>query len=306
MRKPVHVFILCLVLSLVVFPSERVFARTKTVALAVDEEYDRYKKRGDEYFKEGKYLEARRQYQNCLEVPGFENDAYAKKRIQDSSTGLTLRQKAEEAARQGKSRETIDLLHELLHLNPDDTITMTQIADHYEREGNKLYNQKQYREARTNYEEAVKFANATKKETLLIQIRTIDDLMNIAPPKPSRKIGLKVFTGAVAVGAGAYALLLRSDFQSKLSTLNQVSQSVDPGNTGIIANLDAYRQYDDAYTAAEAARKKNGLFTACLGVAAVATVAEVYLLLHKPKPRQTAFQWQPSSQSLGLAVQYTF
>lgn len=303
MSKPLHRFIFFLLLSFFVFPSGRVLARPGSYAQVIDEEYDRYKKRGDDYFKEGKYFDARRQYQNCLEVPGFENDAYAKKRIEECAAGVTLRQQVEDATRQGRSNQAVDLLHELLHLNPDDAITMSQLADHYEREGNKLFNQKRYPEARQNYTEALQFANATKKETLQIQLRTIEDLVR---PTYSKRIGLKVFTGVVAVGAGAFALVLRNDYQSKLKALNQISQQADPNGTGVIDSPDLYRQYDDAYKAAEAAKQKNGLFTACVGVAAVATLAEVYLLVRKPKPRQTAFHWHPASESWGLAVRYSF
>ncbi|GAB3902394.1 hypothetical protein GCM10028803_29000 [Larkinella knui] len=301
MRKIPHQFILSLLFLFVLAPSVQVVGRTGTVV--VDDEYDRYKKRGDDFFKEGKYFDARRQYQNCLEVPGFENDAYAKKRIEESTTGLELRQKVEESVRQGNSQAVVDLLYQLLNLNPDDALTKNQFADHYERQANLLFNKKEYRDARNNYLAAIQFANATKKETLLIQVRIIDEILR---PKYPKRMGLKIGTGVVAVGAGAVALLLRSDYQTKLSALNRISESADPTGTGIIANPDTYRQYDDAYKAAEAAKNRNSLFKACLGVAAVATIAEVYWLVHKPKPRKTAWNWQPASESWGLAVRYSF
>ncbi|MFD2937110.1 tetratricopeptide repeat protein [Spirosoma flavum] len=301
MSKPLHQFILFLLLSFVLLPSARVMGRGFSVAVVVDDEYDRYKKRGDEFFKEGRYVEARRQYQNCLEVPGFENDAYAKEQIAECTTGLTLRQQADDALRGNRGPEAVKLFGQLLNINPDDAITKMQLADYHERIGNQLFNQKRYLEARTNYTEALKFATATKRESLVIQIQTIDDIL-----KPSKRIGLKVFTGLVAVGAGAYAYLLRNDYQSKMSTLNQISQTADPTGGGVIANSDTYRQYNEAYDAAQAAQQKNGLFKACVGVAALATIAEIYLLVHKPKPRTTALQWKPSSQSWGLAISYTF
>lgn len=290
---------LFLLLSVGLLPSGRALGRAPAATVAVDDEYDRYKKRGDDYFKEGKYLEARRQYQNCLEVPGFENDPYAKEQIQDCTTGLTLRQQVNDAVQQGKGQEAVKLFNQLLNLNPDDVITKGQLTDNYEREGNRLFTQKRYVEARTKYVEALSYAAETKKESLSIQIGNIDKIIR---PKPSRRVGLKVLTGAVAVGAGAYALLLRNDYQSKLGTLSQVSRTTDPSGTGIIANPDAYLQYEEAYNAAEAAQQKNGLFKACLGVAAVATVAELYLLMRKPKPRARALNWQPSSTSWGLTL----
>lgn len=299
MRKPVHLFILALLLSFALVPSVKALGRT-SVAVIVDDEYDRYKKRGDALFKEGKYQEARRQYQNCLEVPGFENDPYAKEQIQECTTGIALRQQADDAMRQGKGADAVKALDQLLNLNPDDLITKGQFADYYEREGNQLFNQKRYGQARESYTKALNYTT-TRQETLRLQIRTIDNVT-----KPSKHVGVKVVTGLVAVGAGAYAALLRSDYQSKMSTLAQVSQTTDPTGSGIIADPNSYRQYNTAYNAAQDAQQKNGLFKACLGVAAVATVAELYLLLHKPKPRASAIQWKPSSQSWGLAISHTF
>lgn len=299
MRKPLHLFILALLLSFALVPAVKALGRT-SVAVIVDDEYDRYKKRGDALFKEGKYQEARRQYQNCLEVPGFENDPYAKEQIQECTTGIALRQQADDAMRQGKGQDAVKALDQLLNLNPDDLITKGQFADYYEREGNQLFNQKRYAPARESYTKALNYTT-TRQETLRLQIRTIDNVT-----KPSRQVGVKVVTGLVAVGAGAYAALLRSDYQSKMSTLAQVSQMTDPTGSDIIADDASYRQYETAYNAAHDAQKKNGLFKACLGVAAVATVAELYLLLHKPKQRTSALQWKPSSQSWGLAISYTF
>ncbi|SOD79486.1 tetratricopeptide repeat protein [Spirosoma fluviale] len=302
MRKLIHPLTLMLLLTVFLTPALRVRGGNPGTAqvVAVDEEYDRYRKRGDDLFKEGKYLEARRQYQNCLEVPGFENDTYAKEQIQECTTGLTLRKQADDAIRQGKGAEALKLMNQLLNLNPDDLITKGQFADYYEREGNQFFNQKQYVAARESYTKALNYTN-TRQETLRLQIQTIDSIS-----RPSKQVGLKVVTGLVAVGAGAYALLLRNDYNTKLSALNQISQTADPTGSGTIDTPDAYRQYNEAYRAAEAAQQKNGLFKACVGVAAVATVAELYLLLHKPKPKTTALQWKPSSQSWGLAIGYTF
>ena len=300
MTKPLHPFLLFLLLLLLI-PSAHVMSQAKTGTAVVDDEYERYKKRGNDLFKQGKYVESRQQYYNCLGVPGFENDTYAKGQIDECTTGLRLRQQFEEAIQKNNRAEAISLSNQLLNLNPDDAITKMQMGDYYEREGNKLFNQKRYTESLTNYKESLKYATATKRESLLIQIQTIIDIL-----KPSKHIGMKLFTGAVAVGAGVYALLLRNDYQSKMGVLSQISQTTDPTNSGIVSTPDAYRQYDEAYRSAEAAQQKNGLFKACIGIAAVATIAEVYLLVHKPKPRTAGLYWKSSSQSVGLAIGYTF
>ncbi|GAB3704129.1 hypothetical protein GCM10027592_35120 [Spirosoma flavus] len=277
-------------------------SQVATGARVVDDEYERYKKRADDLFKEGKYTEARRQYQNCLEVPGFENDAYAKSQRDECATGISLRRQADDALRAGKSKEANQLLIQLINLNPDDALTRGQLSDYYERQGNQLFNQQQYIAAKNNYREALKYATATKRETLLIQIRTVDDILNPVP----KRIGLKILAGAVAVGAGVYAIVLKSDYNAKLATLNRISQSADPLNSGEIADRITFSQYDDAYKEAEAARKNNGLFKACVGVAAVAVIAEAYLLIHKPKSKNRAMYWKPSSESAGLALGYSF
>jgi tetratricopeptide (TPR) repeat protein len=263
----------------------------------IDEEYDSYKKKGDDLFKSGKYPEARRQYQNCLEVPGFENDPYAKGQLEKCAAALVLRQQAADALRAEKYYETVMVYGKLLEINPDDAITKDQLAAYYEQEGNKLYSQQKYAYAKARYEQALPYS--TRQESLRLLIRDCEkQLMPVIP----KRTGLKLATGFVAVGAGVYALLLRSDFQTKLSTLNQVNQTTDPSNTGVIAPPEAFQKWSEAYDEADVAKKKNGLYKACLGVAAAATVAELYLLIHKPKNRARALNWRPSSTSWGLAV----
>lgn len=283
-------------------------AQQPTSTTVVDEEYERYKKQGDDSFKTGDYLKARQQYQNCLEVPGFENDAYAEAQIEKSITGLILNQQADEARQQGNNQEVLRLYGQLLAFNSDDVRTKTRLAEYYEREGNQLYAQQKWAEAKDRYTEALKYS--TRQETLRLQIRNAEENLKPKVPvyvqKPAKHIGLKLFTGAVAAGAGAYGLLLRNNYQSKLGALSQISSMVDPNNTSIIDTPSP--QYDDAYAAAKAAQQKNGLFKACVGVAAVAVVAELYLLIHRPKPKSSVntLHWKPSSQSWGLAISYTF
>jgi hypothetical protein len=48
-----------------------------------DEEYDRYKRKADSFFAKGDFINAQKQYRNCLVVPGFENDSYAIDKIKE-------------------------------------------------------------------------------------------------------------------------------------------------------------------------------------------------------------------------------
>lgn len=231
--------VLCLLL---LTPPVPTLARDKTsYSIVIDDEYDAYKKKGDDFFKAGRYSEARRQYQNCLEVPGFENDVYATGQLEKCATALTLRQQADDALKQTQGQDALNLFGKILALNPDDAITKNQLADYYEQEGNKLYNQQKYAQAKARYEQALPYS--TRQESLRLQIRNSEK--NLVPIIPKR-VGLKVFTGAVAIGAGAYALLLRSDFQNKQTALNDISQTTDPTNTGVIANPESYRQWNEA------------------------------------------------------------
>lgn len=300
MRKPV--LLLLLLLAAPTLPASWATDSYHVTTASADDEYDRYKKKGDDLYREGRYLEARRQYQNCLLVPNFENDPYAKEQIDNCTRGLALRQQADDALQQGKGADAISLYKQLLALNPSDAVTKTQLADYYERQGNTLFNQKRYVEARSQYQQALSYTT-TRQGTIQLQLDNINRILN---PPPSKRIGLKVATGVVAVGAAAYAAFLHSDFQNKKNTVVQLAQTADPTNTGSIGPDDLNRQYQDAYDAAKAAASKNGLFKACVGVAAVATLAEVYLLVRKPKAKPTAWQIHPASESWGLTLRRGF
>lgn len=273
---------------------------------AMDDEYDRYRKKGDDFFREGRYLEARRQYQNCLEVPNFENDPYATEQIEKCTKGIAIRQQADAALQNARTDEAVDLYKQLLTFNADDAGAKAQLSDYYERLGNSLYNQQKYAEARSQYQQALQYS-LTRQETLRLQIYNSE--ANLRPKvvtRPPRQLGLKLFTGAVAVGSAAYAVFLRNDFVSKKNTLIELGQSLDPTNSGMIANRDQWQQYEAAFNAAQAAQQRNGLYKACLGVAAVATLAEVYLLIKKPVFKRSAWQLQPSTESWGLALRRHF
>ncbi|AQG82154.1 hypothetical protein [Spirosoma montaniterrae] len=283
------------------------------VAAHIDDEYDRYKKKGDDLFRVGNYAEAVKQYRNCLEVPTFENDAYAKGQIERCTNALNLRQKADSTLQKGDEKSAMPLFNQLLSLNADDGITKATLVDYYEQKANRLYGDKWFPEAKGQYENALRYAtNPTKRSTLELQIRNSEEntiskvITDTEVARPSKRIGLKLLTGAVAIGAGAYAMVLRTDYQAKLNKLNEVGRTVDPDNDGIINTPDAYRQYASAYADAEVAQRKNGLYKACLGIAATAVLLETYLLIRKPKVRETALQVNPSSHSWGVAVRYSF
>lgn len=127
----------------------------------------------------------------------------------------------------------------------------------------------------------------------------------VAHPK---RIGLKVGIGFVTVGAGIYALSLNSQFTSKLQQLNEISRATSPNGDGLILNQADYDRWRSAYTNAQAAQSKNGLFNICIGAAVLATLADAYLLIHKPKKTIPKLSWHPTATApnWGLALHYSF
>ncbi|WP_375446690.1 hypothetical protein [uncultured Fibrella sp.] len=292
----------------------------KPTPVVADDEYDRYRQKGDESFKVGRYDEARRQYRNCLEVPGFENDPYAKQRIELATQCLTLVQQADDALQQQKNDEVVARLTEVLALNPTDPLVKGRLADYYLSEGNQLFDQQRFSEAKVQYNKGLAFAqaegNRVKQSTLELQIRNSDNRIKQIEDDKNKAIvryvvpkrtGLKIAMGILAIGSGYYAYTLQNDFTTKQTAFNAVALAMDPDGDGIINTLDEYQRYATAYKSAEDAQSKRGLYTACVAVAAAATLTELYLLVHKPKPRQViGFHIRPSQTGYGLAVGYRF
>lgn len=309
----------------------------------LDDEYDKYKKKADDFLKEGRYADARKQYQNCLEVPGFEKDAYATARIADIDRCLYLRDQAAKAISAGRGAEAVSLWQQVLTINPGDLLTKSNLTDYWTDQGNIAYAQKKYGEAKKAYTEAL--SQAVKKDILQIQIQNSDNFLKeeqaaqsakaaaqqptpvtsatTAPvttkPVPSTPVrkpaasgvspartGMIAGIGAVGLGASLYAYTLKNQFNSKLAELKKVGNAVDSDNDGTILTQAEKDQWDKAYNDAEKARAKNGLYKACIGVASVAVIAEVYFLIKKPKVARKGLSWQPASAGVGIAARYTF
>lgn len=308
-------------------------AHTKGNGGYIDEEYDAYRRKGDAFFKAGRYSEARQQYQNCLEVPGFENDEYAKGRIEVTTRCLALLQQADDALQNQNDTLVVQTLQQVLALNPADELLISRITEHYELEGNTLFAADRLMEARTYYVRAAGYAkqvrNRLKMSTLETQIRAIDirleQLENerevflrasprklpktiptvpvksrVDPTKPLLKISLAVLTA----GSGLLAYSLRRDFEDKKEVVERLGAELDPDNKGI--KPDQFPAYREAAEQVRKAYEQQGLYRICLGVATAAILGEAYLFLHKPPPRPTSFFWRPSATSYGLTIGYRF
>nr|WP_293841245.1 hypothetical protein [uncultured Arsenicibacter sp.] len=311
-------------------PHHTVLSRT------LDDEYDKYKKKADDFLKEGRYADARKQYQNCLEVPGFEKDTYATTKIDEIDRCLYLRDQASKAISAGRGSEAVGFWQQVLTINPTDPQTRSNLTDYWTDQGNIAYAQKKYGEAKKAYTEALSYA--VKQDILRIQIQNSDTYLKqeqaaqatneaAKQPLPSvtaapantpvvrkpapvsvspARTGMIAGIGAVGLGASLYALTLKSQFNSKLDELKKVSAEVDPDNDGTILTQAEKDRWDKAYADAQKASNKNGLYKACIGVASAAVIAEIYFLIKKPKAARKGLSWQPASSGVGIVARYTF
>ncbi len=319
------------------------FTEGQNVRQPVDEEYERYKKRGDEYFAQGEYQYALRQYRNCLEVPNFENDPYAKGQIESCQKLIKLRAQAYQSLNQGKGEEAVGSFEQMLVENPKDSITKVNLTDYWTREGTKFYSQQAYEAAKERYQKALQYA--TKPDLIQVQIQNSEDFIKYRneqaakaiPPekketpqeemkeeildqitissgkpepikfvKPKRRIGVKLLTAAISVGAGAYAYSLNSNYQKKLDELGRIGKTADPDGDNVILNPGEFNQWQTAYQAATEAKKDHSKFMASLGVAGAAAITGIILFVLPKSKKTTGLSLGVATQSSGLAVRYIF
>jgi tetratricopeptide (TPR) repeat protein len=336
MKKTIYFFftLCCLSVAAHSEPSARLLPPTTAVA---DDEYDMYRKKADEFFKTGRYAEARRYYQNCLEVPGFEKDEYATQRIELTTRCIVLLGQADEALQGQNDTLLVGTLKQVLALNATDMQVLTRLIEHYELKGNEQTNANQLANARLNYIQALDYAktagNRVKMSTLDVQIRNLDarleqreteqenrmrttprggpvtvtrveqpDLERVTVQVPVLKVGL----GMAAIGIGLYAYSLKHDFDQKATALRQFEADNRLTELSEIGPPGLWNDYRKVREAAEAAQDKQGLYRLCVGVAAVAAIADVYLWVRKPKRRPIGFFWKPAPVGYGLAVGYQF
>ena len=306
-----------------------------------DDEYDRYKKRADEFFDRGDYQNALRQYRNCLEVPTYENDPYAKGRIALVEKLLKLRQDAYQSLNAGKGEEAVGFFEQIVAENPKDSITKVNLTDYWTGEATKSYAQQNYEQAKTQYQQALIYA--TKPALIEMQIQNSEAFIKMkaeqaakttepttkkeiepevatdTPPKVRRDgsgqlggmmrkkhTGLKIGVALVGLGAGAYSYTLNNQYKTKLDEANRVGKTADPDADNIILTPGEFNQWQTAYQAATAAKQNRSKFVASLGVAGVAVITEVLLMVLPKSRKPTGLRVGANTGQVGLAVRYTF
>ncbi|WP_435356147.1 tetratricopeptide repeat protein [Emticicia sp. SJ17W-69] len=334
------VFIFCSLLLLVIHPRYSA-AKSLVNIVAIDDEYDRYKKKGDEYLKKGDYINAKKQYKNCLEVPGFENDEYARKKIVLSDECIALKEQAESLLQKDNATKGVPLLKEVLGKNPEDIETKKKLTDYWKSNGNKYYGIEKFQDAQNSYKEALNYAE--DKYTLAILIQNCEDKLNKEkellqkkqdeistvkqeqiPQKNETPIILKkeisdgtivkvknktfpkILVGIIGVGTGTYAYLTNSKYSKELSDFKTFESAYDPDGDGFIRNSDSYQEWQKKYDVLKTSQKsKQMIINTCLGISATALIVETILLLKKPKTKK-GLSFRANPHNVGLAIRYDF
>ncbi len=332
-------------------PIELGMEKSASAIIVLDDDYEKFKREGDELFKQGEYLKAKNKYKACLVVPNFGNDSYAKGRIDLMDKLITLRENATKLLSAGKGEEAVGLLEQILIENPKDPITKATITKIWQDNANRLFGEKKYEEAKIAYQKAIKYADEITKSSLSIAIQSCDDkiqAMQLAQQRPTqtepekkeeksknpvkpgpkneepkvvlpptqsqrgkivvinRRLVPKIVTAVIGLGAGGYAYLLNSQYQTKLNDLSGVSQTTDPDGDNVILTQAAFNQWETSYKDVKSFQSNKTTMYACLGVAGAAAITEIILFALPKTKKQTGFHFRPDTQNVGLALQYRF
>lgn len=306
-----------------------------------DDEYDRYKKRADEFFDRGDYQNALRQYRNCLEVPTYENDPYAKGRIALVEKLIKLRQEGYQSLNAGKGEIAVGFFEQIITENPKDSITKVNLTDYWTGEATKSYAQQNYEQAKTQYQKALNYATkpaliemqiqnseafiklkaeqevkaaepTTKKETESVKATYTSPRVPLGGSEQRGGIvrkkytGLKIGVALVGLGAGAYAYTLHNQYQAKLDEADRVGKTADPDGDNVILTPGEFNPWQTAYQDATAAKQNRSKFVASLGVAGVAAITEIILMVLPKSKKPTGLRVGANTEQVGVAVRYTF
>jgi tetratricopeptide (TPR) repeat protein len=273
----------------------------KSVLQTVDEEYDRFRKQGDDLFKRGEYDKALKKYLACLEVPNYAKDTYALSKVSLCRKAVALRN---DISKGRNDESVITKMEELLQINPDDSFIKETARDYWIRKGNEKFDIGALIDSKNAFEKAAGYRNDEQIKSLIKkcdeQIKLAESTKSIGNnggiefSKHSNGLVLKIGVGVVAIGAAIYALKLNSDWQSKLSLIESSKTS------------GTFSTYQTAYNDAKTFQDSKSLRNICVGIAGVATLVEAYLIIRKPKNQEPKISIKLSSESTGLALIYHF
>lgn len=287
-------------------------------------EYKALQTKGDELFREGEYMSARKKYLAMKAIPGFENDPVATEKDKLSISCFELANQASILLTKGKSKEANLLLEKLLVINPEDTKARTKFGEIWYDEGMKSFKEGNYTEAKASFLQSLEYSHVSKANAINLYINSCNAAIGKAkaeaalasqqksveikqepavaqspvikqstPAKVKSSSSLmlpKIGLGVVAIGAGLYANSIRSKFNSQISEVESMGRS--------ISSFQGYKDYEAAYSSAETYKNNNeGKAKAMFGVAAAAVIAEGVLFMMGGKKNNRMVSFSPGEVS---------
>lgn len=287
-------FVLFMVSTLSVFSKSNELGFAEN--LVMDDEYEMFRKQGDDLFKAGQYDKALNKYLSCLEVPGYETDNYAYGRIDNCRKAMELKADINRLNGLNQLENATASVDALLKINPADEQVRNLVFSFWVNRGNQAMYRKYWQEASDSFIKALAYkadADVDKKlqrcENMLIEgkvVRPPMSALEVNKKQPS-DIPLKVGMAGVAVGGVLYALSLNTGWQTRLDAIVQAQTNGDRS------------QYQQAYQDAKNYQSKLGIRNASIAAAIVVAGIDTFLFIKKPKSAN--FQVRPDG--LGMALQ---
>lgn len=116
--------------------------------------------------------------------------------------------------------------------------------------------------------------------------------------------GLKLGVGAIGILTAFMAKSIKNNFDDKVKTLNALDVSL-PQIGGQLQTIKDLETWNSAYAEAQNAQK-SGLMNAMVATSIIALGYEVFLFTTKTKKIEKGLTIQPSINSSGLSLTYTF
>lgn len=287
-------------LMLSVFSAHSMSKESTTLILSTiifDDEYEQFRKQGDELFKAGQYEKALNKYLSCLEVPGYERDVYAIERVDVCRKAVEMKAEINRLNGLNQLENAKASVDALLKLNPADEQIKNMVFNLWLNKGNQAMNQKSWKEASDNFIKALAYkadADVEKKlqrcENMLVDGKVVRPPINRVDidKNPSSGVPLKVIMTGVAVGGALYAVSLNNGWETRVDAITQAQTEGDRS------------KYQLAYQEAEDYRTKLGIRNASVVAAVMAAGIDTILFIRKPKT--AAVQVRPFGVGMSLQV----
>lgn len=130
----------------------------------VDDEYEQFRKQGDEFFSAGQYKKAVNKFLSCLEVPGFEKDNYVLGQLEICKRILELQSDIFRKSDINLLEQAMGSVNELLKLNPEDMKIRNVVFTFWSNKGIQAMDVKKWQEALDSFTKASIYKKDTSIE----------------------------------------------------------------------------------------------------------------------------------------------